>query len=100
MSLWLPLAFVALSVAQTETSTTAEEELPFSDAQLDYWETLRDQIREELSGGDPADSTGQAPVSAPSLIELKAETIPAPVTMVKTVTFSRAFQNEAPWVTP
>lgn len=68
MSLILPLAFLALSAAATDTSTTSEE-LPFTDAQLDYLEKLRDQIREELSG-----STGGAPTSgAPSAFEFKAE---------------------------
>lgn len=71
MSLWLPLAFVALTAAQTDTSTAAEDELPFTDAQLDYLEKLRDQIREELAGG----GVGGAPAAAttPSVLELKAE---------------------------
>src|SRR5262245_3612690 len=66
MSLILPLAFLALSATDTSTSS---EELPFTDAQLDYLEKLRDQIREELSG-----STGGAPSGgAPSAFEFKAE---------------------------
>lgn len=71
------LAALALLVAQADTSTAAE--LPFTDAQLDYIEKLRDQLREELAGSAaaapaPADGpSSSAPAGAPAL-ELKAET--------------------------
>ena len=70
MSFLLPLAFAALSAAATDTSTSSEE-LPFTDEQLDSLEKLRDQIREELSGGTPSEGTGAGGV--PSMLELKAE---------------------------
>jgi hypothetical protein len=70
MSLLLPLVFTALTAAATDTST-ASDELPFTDEQLDYLEKLRDQIREELSG-TPSEGTGSAP-AVPSTLELKAE---------------------------
>lgn len=55
----------AATVTATATSP-ADEVPPFTDAQLDYLERLRDQIREEMA------STGGA-AATPSALELKAE---------------------------
>jgi hypothetical protein len=69
----LPLVLAAVLAAQTDTST-ASEELPFTDAQLDYLEKLRQQIREEMSGGAPSESTvSSGPGGTVSALELKAE---------------------------
>lgn len=74
MTLILPLVLAATLAAQTTTDTsTASEEFPFTDAQLDFLEKMREQIREELSG-EPAASTGSTPVSgSQSALELRAE---------------------------
>src|SRR5690349_5553337 len=77
MPLLLPLAFCAVLSAQTDTSTSAraeEDQLPFTDAQLDWLEKMKDQIREELAGSGGAPGTGTAQQqAAPSALELKAE---------------------------
>jgi hypothetical protein len=68
----LPLILAATLSAQTGTST-ASEEFPFTDAELDYLEKMREQIREELAGA-PSESTGATPVSgSQSALELRAE---------------------------
>ncbi|MFO0729090.1 MAG: hypothetical protein U1E65_35245 [Myxococcota bacterium] len=61
-----------LLLSQTGTSTGADAPLPFTDAQLDYLEKMRDQIREEMagSGGGAAPAAAE---NAPSRLELKAE---------------------------
>lgn len=67
------LAALLALAAQTDTSTASpstEEPLPFTDAQLDYLERMRDQIREEMAGGSAAPAA--APTAA-SALELKAE---------------------------
>lgn len=74
----LPLLAAALT-AQTSTlsstlSATTNAAPPFSDAQLDYLEHLRDEIREELaaSRSAPGGSGGATSAGSP-LLELKGE---------------------------
>lgn len=74
----LPLALAAALTGTTKTSTAGD--LPFTDAQLDYLERLRDQIREEMTqGGGHAATTAESPGAArggaagSSALELKAE---------------------------
>ncbi|MBI4821039.1 MAG: hypothetical protein HY791_32565 [Deltaproteobacteria bacterium] len=53
-----------------DAQPNASDELPFNDAQLDYIEKLRDDLREEMQSA----SAGAKPAaSAPSAIELKAD---------------------------
>ena len=64
----LALSFIAtLLVAQTE-----EPEIPFTDAQLDYLEQLREELREEMMQGGGGGAA--APAAAPSVLEIRAET--------------------------
>ena len=66
-ALVLPL-IAALFVAQTDE---VEEELPFTDAQLDYLESLREELREEMMQGGGG---GAAPAAGtPSVLEIRAE---------------------------
>lgn len=68
----LALALAATLVAQVGTATSADEDLPFTDAQLDYLEELREQLRQDMAEAGPA--TGGAATSvAPSQLEIKAD---------------------------
>jgi hypothetical protein len=66
----LSLALLAAPAHETRTSS-ASDELPFNDAQLDYLEKMRDEIREEVSAG-AASATPAAP-QGPQLLELRAD---------------------------
>jgi len=60
--------FLALMAGQTDSSTVT-----FTDAQLDYLERMRDQIREELSTAPATGDVPAGPAAATSSLELKAE---------------------------
>jgi hypothetical protein len=75
----LPLALtLALAIPGTETTkdaaqeeeqaSGADEAPPFTDAQLDYLEKMRDELREEAASAAPASAE-----AAPSKLELRAE---------------------------
>lgn len=71
MSVTLLALAAGLLLGQTQTSTDAP---PFTEAQLDYLEKLRDQIREETAGSGAASSAAPAAEeTGPSRLELKAE---------------------------
>jgi hypothetical protein len=71
MSLNVLALAAGLLLGQTETATDTP---PFTEAQLDYLEKLRDQIREETAGSGGASSAAPAAQeTGPSRLELKAE---------------------------
>jgi hypothetical protein len=68
----LPLALAAALSSASKTTTSTEAEPPFNDAQLDWLEKMRDEIRDEITASAGA-ARAEAPRGAPSLLEIKAE---------------------------